>query len=127
MQHVELIWPPCCMMLHDVERSLISIEDLIQHRSTFPLLSCVNNKVALVWPRTSTLLHSRTCSKSSLWQTKRVDWHKIRDQYSSQISNLHNWSLRTQRVAFVWPRSPIPYIISELLLNFIRVFLSIPE
>ena len=49
-------------MLHDVERSLISIKHLIQHRSTFLLFSCVNYKVELVWPNTSTLSHSWTPS-----------------------------------------------------------------
>ena len=44
----------CCMMLDDVERSLISI----QHRPTFLLLSGVNNDVAFVWPPSSTLLNA---------------------------------------------------------------------
>ena len=93
MQHVELVWPPCCIMLYDIEGSLISIKHLMQLRSTFLLFSCVNNKVALVWPRTSTLLHSRTRSKWSLRQGQRVVWPEIPDHYSSQISNLRNSSL----------------------------------
>ena len=105
MQHVELVWPPCCIVWYGVETILISIKCFIQHRSTFLLFACVTNKVALVWPRTSTLLHSR---KSSLNQEQRVDCTKIRDHYSSQISNLHNSSLHTQHVAFVWPRSLTP-------------------
>ena len=66
MQHVELVWPPCCMMLYDIEQSLISIKDVMQHRLTFFLFSCVNYKVALIWLCTSKLLHYRTRSKSSL-------------------------------------------------------------
>ena len=86
----------CCIMLHHVvrvERGLIFIEHLIQHRTTFLLFSCMNNKVALVWPRTLTLLHSRTRSKSSHRQGQRDVWPKIRDHYSSQIFNLHNPNL----------------------------------
>ena len=79
----------CCIMLYDVERSLFSIKHLMQHHSAFLLFSCVTNKVALVWPRTSTLFHSRTPSKSSLRQGQRVNGLKIQDQ----IFNLHNLSL----------------------------------
>ena len=79
-----------CMMWYNVERSLISIKHLMQHRSTFLLFSCVNNKVALVLPRTSTLLHSRTFSESSLRQGQRVVWPKIRDHYLSQIFDLYS-------------------------------------
>ena len=35
--HVTLVWPPCCTMLHDVERSLISIKHHLQHHPTFLL------------------------------------------------------------------------------------------
>ena len=74
MQHVELVWLPCClsccMMLYNVKRSMISIKHLMQHRSTF--------------------LHLRMRCKSSLMQGERVGWPKIRDHYSSQIFNLHN-------------------------------------
>ena len=130
MQHVELVWPSCCIMLYDVERSLISIKHFMQHRSTFLLFSCVNKKVALDWPRTSTLLHSRTCSESSLRQGQQVVLPKIRDHYSSQICNLNNSSLHhttcwhsfrhavqhhptklnltmLNDVAFVWPKLKI--------------------
>ena len=82
---VELVWLSCCVMLYGVERSWISIKHLVQHRSTFLLFSCVNNKVALVW--------SRTRSKSSLRQGQQVYWPKIWDDYSSQISNHHNSNL----------------------------------
>ena len=78
-----------CCRLCDVERSLMSIKHLMEHRLTFLLFSCMNNKVALVWPLTSTLLHWRTRSKSSLGQGQRADWPKIWDHYLSQISNLH--------------------------------------
>ena len=72
MQRFELIWPT---MLHNdvawccndvVERSMTSIRHLITYRSTILLFSCVNNKVALVWPRTSTLQtlsNRRSCVK----------------------------------------------------------------
>ena len=82
-----------CCMLYDVERSLISIKHFMQHCSTFLLFSCVNNTVALVWQRTSTLLQKRTRSKSSLRQGRRVVSPKIRDDYSFQISNLQDSSL----------------------------------
>ena len=82
----------CCIMLYDVERSLISIKRFMQHHSTFLLFTCLNNKVALVWSRSSSLLHSCERSKSSFRQRQRVNWPKIRDHYSSQIFNLHNWS-----------------------------------
>ena len=51
------------------------------------------NKVALVWPRTLTLLRSSTRSKSSLRQGQQVVSPKIRDHYSSQISSLPDSSL----------------------------------
>ena len=82
-----------CMMLYDVEQSLISIKYLMQHRSTFLLFSYVNNKVAFILLCTSTLLHLHTCSKSSLRQGQPVVWPKIWDHYLSQITNLHNSSL----------------------------------
>ena len=51
------------------------------------------NKVALVWPRTLTLLRSSTRSKSSLRHEQQVVSPKIRDHYSSQISSLPDSSL----------------------------------
>ena len=48
----------CCMMLDDVERSLISIKHCLQHHPTFRLFLSVNKNVALVWPPCSTLLNA---------------------------------------------------------------------
>ena len=61
--------PSCCMMLYDVERSLISMKHLMQRRST---------------------LHSCKRCKSSLMRGQRLVWPKIRDHYSSQIFDLQN-------------------------------------
>ena len=53
----------CCMMLHDVERSLISIKHRLQHHPTFLLFLSVNKNVAFVWPPCSTLLNARMPAK----------------------------------------------------------------
>ena len=82
-----------CIMLYDVERSLISIKHFMQCNSTFLSFACLNNKVALNWSLTSILLHWRTHSKSSVRQGQQVVWPKIRDHYSSHIPNLHTSSL----------------------------------
>ena len=81
-------------MLYDVEWSLTSIKHVMHHQSTFLLFSCMNNKVPFVWLRTSTLLHSRTRSKSSVRHVQRVILPKIRDHYLSQTSNLLSSSLQ---------------------------------
>ena len=106
MQHVELVWSSCCTILHDVERSLISIKHLMQHRSTFLLFSCVKNKGVLVWSGTLTLLHSCTRSKSSLsWESGII----IHPRFL--ISTIRVCT--AQHVAFVWSRSPTPSNIIE--------------
>ena len=40
----------CCLMLDDVEQTLIPIKRRFQHRQTFLSFSGVNNNVAFVWP-----------------------------------------------------------------------------
>ena len=67
----------CCMMLDDVERSLISIKHRLQHHPTFLLFSGVNKNVAFVWPPCSTLLNTRmptklTCGHLYPWQLLTV-------------------------------------------------------
>ena len=132
MYRVELVWPSCCIMLHYCTWSCKMLNEvwfpsniwwnIVQHF----FCSCGNNKVALIWPRTSTLLPSHMRYKSSLRQGYHVVWPKFRDHYSSQISNLYNSSLHRNNmlhsfghavqhrstklnstmlndVAFVWP------------------------
>ena len=93
----------CCMMLNKVWFPSNIWCNIVQH---FFLFSCVNNKVALVWPRTSTLFHSRTRNKSFLRQGQQVVWPEIRDRcLRSLISTIREC---TAHVVFVWPRSPTP-------------------
>ena len=53
----------CCMLLDDVERSLITIKHRLQHHPTFLLFLGVNENVAFVWPPCSTLLNTRMPTK----------------------------------------------------------------
>ena len=67
----------CCMMLDDVERSLISIKHRLQHHPTFLLFSGENKNVAFVWPPCSTLLNTRmptklTCGHLYPWKLLTV-------------------------------------------------------
>ena len=55
----------CCMMLDDVERSLISIKQRLQHHPTFLLFLSVNKNVAFVWPPCSTMLNARMAAKQT--------------------------------------------------------------
>ena len=60
----------CCMMLDDVEQSLISIKHRFQHHPTFLLSLSVNKNVAFVWPTCSThaCLVSWPCGYLLPWQ-----------------------------------------------------------
>ena len=53
-------------MLHDVERSLISIKLRLQHHPTFLFVLSVNKNVAFVWPPSLTLLNARMPAKLTL-------------------------------------------------------------
>ena len=57
----------CCMMLDDVERSLISIKHCLQHHPTFLLFLSANKYVAFVWPPCSKLLTTHMPAKLTLW------------------------------------------------------------
>ena len=67
IQHVALVWPPCCTMMHDVgsdvERSLISIKHRLQHHPAFLVFLSVKENVAFVWPPCSTLLNASMSAK----------------------------------------------------------------
>ena len=123
MQHVELVWPPCCnmlhhvasccimlhhvascyimlhhvtsccIMLHHVERSLITIKRLMQHRSTFLLWITV--WIIKLYSFERARQHCCTCARATSYfrQGHQIDCPKMRDHNSSLISNHDNFSL----------------------------------
>ena len=105
--HVELVWPSCCMMLYHVERSLVSIKHLMQHRSTFLLFSYMKKK-------SCTRLVAQLNVVAPVCAHQVISLLRIKDHYSSQITNLHDSSLHSTTYCIRLASSPTPSNIVQL-------------
>ena len=146
-----------CMMLVDVERSLISIKHRLKHRPTFLLFSSMNNNVAFVWTPSSTLLNARMPIKLTLrvsvsmviiyclYLLRMLPREPLKLKYG-QTNTASVYILRIlgtfcsetleakcciKHVAFVWPPPPTLCNIIQrcwmMLQSFGRAFKSVPN
>ena len=91
----------CCMMLDDVEQSLISVKHCLQHHPTFVLFWSVNKNVAFVWPLCLTLLNvsnyplSWLCGYFFPWQWFTVYTCSTRSAWMLRYSTVNEESFQS--------------------------------